>query len=211
VNYLAHLYLSDDDAESLIGSLMGDFVKGGVDERLPVGIRNGLILHRRVDTFTDAHPVVRRSKARIGPEFRRYAGILVDMFYDHFLARRWSDYASLPLEHFSHRVYRVLANGQHTFPSRMQHSMTYLIDHDLLMSYREVGGIAHALAGIEGRLKRPSGLRNAAGELHANYGELLHDFTEFFPALIAFTRDAEPAAIDTGGRIAVLHAEPVAI
>lgn len=198
MNYLAHLYLADDDAESLIGSLMGDFVKGRVDERLPVGIRHGVMLHRHVDTFTDAHPVVRRSKARIGPEFRRYAGILVDMFYDHFLARRWSDYASQPLEHFSRHVYRVLADGQHTFPSSMQRSMAYLIDNDLLMSYREVGGIAHALAGIEGRLKRPSGLRNAAGELHANYRELLHDFTEFFPELIAFTRDAEPAAVGSG-------------
>ena len=183
MNYLAHLYLADDDAESLIGSLMGDFIKGRVDERLPVGIRNGVILHRRVDTFTDAHPVVRRSKARIRPEFRRYAGILVDMFYDHFLARRWSDYASLPLEHFSHRVYRVLADGQHTFPSRMQRSMTYLIDHDLLMSYREVGGIAHALAGIERRLKRPSGLRHAASEAGQPLADLPPDFEQQLKAI----------------------------
>ncbi len=193
MNYLAHLYLADDDAESLIGSLMGDFVKGRVDEGLPAGIRNGVLLHRRVDSFTDAHPVVLRSKARIRPEFRRYAGILIDMFYDHFLARQWHEYASQPLEHFSQRVNQIFADRLHTFPPRMQHSMAYLISNDLLMSYREVGGIAHALAGIEGRLKRPSGLRHAAAELHTNYADLLRDFGEFFPELIDFTRDSDLA------------------
>ena len=196
MNYLAHLYLSDDDADSLVGSLMGDFVKGRIDDGLPARVRDGVWLHRRVDSFTDAHPVVQRSKARIQPEFRRYAGILVDMFYDHFLARRWPDYASQPLEHFSRRVYRVLTDQHHTFPSRMQHSMAYLVDNDLLMSYREVAGIAHALAGIEGRLKRPSGLRHAATELHGNYADLLHDFSEFFPELIDFTRGAGPVAVN---------------
>ena len=193
MNYLAHLYLSDDDAESLVGSLMGDFVKGRIDDELPERVRSGVWLHRRVDSFTDAHPVVQRSKARIAPEFRRYAGILIDMFYDHFLARHWPDYAAQPLEHFSRRVYGILADRQHTFPSHMQRSMAYMVNNDLLMSYLEVTGIEHALIGIEGRLKRPSGLGKAAGELHANYAELLHDFTEFFPELIAFTREAEPA------------------
>ena len=121
------------------------------------------------------------------------AGILIDMFYDHFLARHWPDYAAQPLEHFSRRVYGILADRQHTFPSHMQRSMAYMVNNDLLMSYLEVTGIEHALIGIEGRLKRPSGLGKAAGELHANYAELLHDFTEFFPELIAFTREAEPA------------------
>ena len=172
---------------------MGDFGKGRVDENLPAGIRNGVLLHRRVDTFTDAHPVVQRSKARIRPEFRRYAGILIDMFYDHFLARHWHDYASQPLEHFSQRVNQVFAEQLHTFPPRMQHSMAYLVSNDLLVSYREVGGIAHALAGIEDRLKRPSGLRHAAAELHANYAELLQDFNEFFPELIDFSRDTDLA------------------
>ncbi len=190
MNYLAHLYLADDDAESLIGSLMGDFVKGRVDENLPAGIRNGVLLHRRVDTFTDAHPVVQRSKARIRPEFRRYAGILIDMFYDHFLARYWHDYASQSLEHFSQRVNQVFTEQLHTLPPRMQRSMAYLVSNDLLVSYREISGIAHALAGIEGRLKRPSGLRHAAAELHVNYAELLRDFGEFFPELIDYTRDA---------------------
>lgn len=198
MNYLAHLYLSDDDADSLVGSLMGDFVKGRIDDGLPARVRDGVWLHRRVDSFTDAHPVVRRSKARIQPEFRRYAGILVDMFYDHFLARQWPDYASQPLEHFSRHVYRVFTDQQHTFPSRMQHSMAYMVKNNLLVSYREVAGIAHALAGIEGRLKRPSGLRHAATELHGNYADLFYDFSEFFPELIDFTRAAGPVAVNAG-------------
>ena len=95
MNYLAHLYLAGNDAEALIGSLMGDFIKGRVDPDLPPVLRQAILQHRRIDSFTDAHPIVRRSKQRVTNEFRRYAGILIDVFYDHFLAREWSQYSDV--------------------------------------------------------------------------------------------------------------------
>lgn len=156
MNYLAHLYLAGDDSELLIGGLMGDFVKGRVDPARPAAVRAGILLHRRVDSFTDQHPVVRRSKARIDPEFRRYAGILVDLFFDHFLACDWPAYSRQPLPQYARRIYRILNRQLPSLPPRMQHSVLYMVRNDLLVSYREIDGIRRALSGIERRLSRPA-------------------------------------------------------
>lgn len=186
MNYLAHLYLSDDDPDSIIGSLMGDFAKGRVDPDLPPAVRRGILIHRRIDSFTDAHPVFGRSRHRIRPEFRRYAGILIDLFYDHFLARRWSRYADMPLEDFAQRVYRIMQEHQHGLPPAMQRSMSYMVRNRLLQSYRDTAGIARALQGIETRLKRPSRLHRAVAELEERYQDLGGDFAEFFPELVTY-------------------------
>lgn len=186
MNYLAHLYLADDDPDSRIGSLMGDFVRGRVDECLPRAMRREVLRHRHIDSFSDAHPVFRRSKWRIRPEFRRYGGILIDMYYDHFLARRWSDYSDLPLADFADGIYRTLREHHHRFPARMQRSMSYLVGNDLLQSYREIDGIRRSLQGIESRLKRPSRLREAVFDLEVNYEDLEQDFVAFFADLIAY-------------------------
>jgi len=197
VNYLAHLYLSDGDPESLIGSLMGDFVKGRVDAGLPASLRRGIRIHRSVDSFTDAHAVFGRSRRRIRPEFRRYSGILVDLYYDHFLARQWSRYSDVPLEEFSQAVYRVLQEHQHGFPPSMRRSMSYMVRNRLLQSYRELDGIEHALRGIETRLKRPSHLHQAIVDLEENHQALAEDFMAFFPDLIRFVRQIDRIDPDT--------------
>src|SRR3954467_13425794 len=108
MNFLAHAFLARDDIDLMVGSLMGDFVKGRLDGQYAAPIMRGLILHRRVDTYTDSHPVLVRSRSRISPERRRYAGILVDLFYDHYLAVPWSDYADIPLETSAPHVYAAL-------------------------------------------------------------------------------------------------------
>ena len=202
MNYLAHLYLADDDAESRIGSLMGDFVKGAIGGDLAPAVSWGVRLHRRIDAYTDAHPTVRRSKQRIRPEFRRYAGILVDLYYDHFLALQWDRYSSEPLESFAREVYRILRAHQHGFPARMQRSMSYMVDNELLQSYRHIGGIERALKGIEGRLKRPSRLHEAAYDLEQHYRALESDFEAFFPGLVAYVDELNRSreGIKTKGR-----------
>jgi len=188
LNYLAHLYLSEGDPDSLIGSLMGDFVKGRIDPALSPAMRWGIQLHRRIDSFTDAHAVFRRSKRRIRPEFRRYGGILVDLYYDHFLARQWSRYSTVPLEDFAQKVYSLMQERQHGFPATMQRSVSYMIANELLQSYEDLKGIERALQGIEGRLKRPSRLREAVLDLEDNHRALADDFAIFFPDLIRFVR-----------------------
>jgi acyl carrier protein phosphodiesterase len=108
MNFLAHLYLADRRPDALLGSLMGDFVKGPLQGRFPPELTRALSQHRKVDAFTDAHPMVRVSRARMPPARRRFAGIMVDVFYDHFLALHWEDYADQPLEAFAHEVYALL-------------------------------------------------------------------------------------------------------
>ncbi|MDC6485203.1 ACP phosphodiesterase [Luminiphilus sp.] len=186
MNYLAHLLLADKTSNSFLGSLMGDFVKGAVDKTLPEGLRTAIVQHRRIDSFTDAHPVVKRSKNRINPEFRRYAGILIDVFYDHFLATQWTKFSDEPLTAFTTQVYAHLNQQSHLAPQQMQRTLSYMTHYDLLGSYREIDGIHRALCGIEGRLKRPSQLGRAIIELQQNHNELLVDFMDFFPELVQF-------------------------
>ena len=188
MNYLAHLFLAEDDDDSLIGALMGDFVKGPVSDALPPKMGEAIRQHRAIDSFTDRHPVVRDSKRRISPRFRRYAPILIDMFYDHFLAVHWQDYAEQPLAVFSDRVYRLLDARARDLPPSMQRSMHYLTHYDLLGSYRTAAGIARSLQGIERRLKRPSRLGEAISELDDNLIPLQQDFQRFFPELMAHVR-----------------------
>ena len=188
MTYLAHLYLSDSDPDSRVGSLMGDFVKGRVGDDFKPSVREGILLHRKVDSFTDAHPFIRQSKARISPGFRRYAGILVDIFYDHFLATRWHQWSDVSLDEFAGEIYGMLRERQDTFPESMQRSMRYMVSRRLLQSYREIGGVHDALRGIETRLKRPSRLGESVRELEQNYTALRSDFEQFFPLLVEFTQ-----------------------
>jgi acyl carrier protein phosphodiesterase len=193
MNYLAHLYLADPDPEAWLGSLMGDFAKGAIDPGLPPAIRQNIELHRRIDAFTDAHPAVGASKDRLRREFRRYGGILVDIFYDHFLASDWARFATLPLSHFAHSVYGVLTVHYDTLPVSMRRSVSYMIANDLLLSYRDIAGVERALRGIEGRLKRPSRLSEAVADLRAHYPSLRTDFGLLFPALIAYVAETKAA------------------
>ena len=195
MNYLAHLLLADRTSNSLLGSLMGDFVKGPVDRAMSEPLRAAIVQHRRVDSFTDAHAIVKRSKGRISPEFRRYAGILIDVFYDHFLATQWVSFSDQPLSTFTTQVYAQLEQNSHFAPDRMQRTLHYMIHFDLLGSYQQMNGIHRALCGIESRLKRPSQLGRGIIELQQNHNALLADFMDFFPELIQFVEDS-PASTE---------------
>ncbi|EED36580.1 acyl carrier protein phosphodiesterase [Luminiphilus syltensis NOR5-1B] len=196
MNYLAHLYLADDRPLSLIGNLMGDFHKGAVDANLPEDIRLGILRHRRIDSFTDSHTLFKRSRGRLSGPHRRYAGILIDMFYDHFLATHWEVYSDVPLDDFAARVYSIVRQNRSQLPARMQRSMHYLVETDLLRSYRNIDGIDRALKGIATRLTRPSPLGQAITELERNYQFLEADFSEFFPELVRFAATRPETAPD---------------
>ena len=108
MNYLAHLYLSEDSPESLLGSIMGDFVKGTIGDRYPLKIKRGIKLHRKIDTYTDSHPTTRASRSLYSPARRRFAGIIVDLCYDHFLYRHWSEFTDVAIDQFICRIYDIL-------------------------------------------------------------------------------------------------------
>ncbi|HBB36199.1 MAG TPA: DUF479 domain-containing protein [Cyanobacteria bacterium UBA8803] len=188
MNYLAHLYLAEDSPESLIGNLLGDFVKGQGIEGYGDRIQQGILLHKEVDLFTDSHPVVRASKRLISPDHRRYAGILIDVFYDHFLAKNWLNYSSVPLPQFADRVYDILQKHQAILPDSLKRALPHMLQHNLLTSYAKISGIALALQRLSLRLKRPNNLGDAGAELTANYEQLGLNFTQFFPELIDYVK-----------------------
>lgn len=187
MNYLAHLYLADDTPESLLGNLLGDFVKGAAAKmRYPPDVQFGIDLHRRIDAFTDAHDVVRQAKSLVSPARRRFAGILVDVCFDHFLARRWAEYHALELEAFAARVYGVLSERRDVLPDRLQRMLPVMIEQGWLTSYREVENVGRAINGISRRLKRENTLMHGVAELTANYATFEASFRAFFPELIEF-------------------------
>jgi acyl carrier protein phosphodiesterase len=189
VNYLFHLYLAEPTEEGLLGGLLGDFVKGRlVDGAWPEAMRRGIELHRRIDTFAHTNPVARRSLTRLDPGYRHYRGILIDVFYDHFLASDWSRHAEMPLEDFARRVYHALERRHQILPPELQRIAPRMIAHRWLESYRDPATIAIVLERISGRLSRPNPLASASDELHRHYRELKEDFNDFLPQALAFAR-----------------------
>ena len=181
MNYLAHLYLAEQSREGLLGSLLGDFVKGRLDNRFPETVRRGIALHRSIDSFTDAHPLHLESRNRIGPQRRRYAGIIIDVCYDHFLCSRWTDYSNESLDSFSGRVYDILREHQEDLPDRLRRIVPHMIADDWLGSYAELANVGRALDGIARRMTRGNPLAGAVTEIEANYAALDGDFQRFFP------------------------------
>lgn len=179
MNYLVHLYLSDPSAECLLGTLMGDFVKGPLGDRYRGGVRWGIELHRKVDVFAHQSPAFRLSKNRLDDSFGHCKGVLVDIFYDHFLAKNWPRYASEPLETFAARVYDLLKIHDPLLPDGLREIAPRMIRHDWLVSYREVGTIATVLQRIAARLKRPNPIARGFGELQQHYAGLEEDCDRF--------------------------------
>lgn len=188
MNYLVHLYLSPSDPDELLGSLMGDFVKGRLPPGLPPGFRRGIECHRRVDSFAHAHPVIRRSRQRLDSSFGHYRPILIDIFYDHYLARTWERHADRPLPDFAREIYRLLQTNLDRLPPGLQRVAPRMIAHDWLVSYREEETIGLVLERIGERLRRPNPVHLGLAELKRNYREMEGDFEDFLAAAVAFFR-----------------------
>lgn len=185
MNYLAHLHLGGSDPQQLLGSLYGDFVKGGLEGRFPPTLEASIRLHRQIDSFTDRHPLVLTALARFPTARRRYAGIILDVFFDHCLARHWDDYAEQPLGDFTRQFYRILL-AEPALPGRLAGIAPYMAADDWLSAYGDFATLAQVLKGIARRLSRPEGLDGAMTELEALYEPLMADFRGFYPQLQAF-------------------------
>lgn len=198
MNYLAHLHLGGDAPAQLLGSLYGDFVKGPLAGHWPQPIEQAIRLHRRIDVFTDAHPLVEQARARFPRERRRFSGIVLDIFFDHCLAQHWSTFSAQPLPDFTSRVYRLLA-AEPVLPERLASIVPRMAAQDWLGSYREFAVLEQVLRGMQRRLSRPQGLDGAMQELERLYEPLSEDFLIFYPQLQTFVR-AEQARLEQDGR-----------
>jgi acyl carrier protein phosphodiesterase len=188
MNYLAHLHLGGQRPGQLLGSLYGDFVKGRLQGQFAPEIEGAIQLHRSIDMFTDRHPLVDVALSRFSLTRRRYAGIVLDVFFDHCLARDWALYADRPLALFTSDVYRVLSS-ERQLPERLAKIAPHMVANDWLGSYQEFEVLEQVLRGISRRLTRPEELAAAMQELRQLYEPLSEDFRLFYPQLQTFARN----------------------
>jgi len=189
MNWLAHVYLSEPRVEFQLGNLLADVVKRPARTEYGDDFVSGVERHRAIDAYTDAHPVVRRSRSRISPAYRRFSGVLVDVFYDHLLASTWNTYADTSLESFAAEFYAASRDCPLALPTPAQRMIENIRRYDLLSSYAAIEGVEAALQRLSQRLftrwQRDFALEKSVAELRTNATEWQTDFAEFFPQLRA--------------------------
>jgi len=168
---------------------MADGIRGKHYEHLPSDIQKGVILHRAIDTFTDSHPVFRQSTKRLHDRYHHYAGVIVDVIYDHFLAKNWAKYSDENLADFVERFYQILRDNTQHLNEKTIAMMPYMIKHNWLFSYRYVDGIARILYQMDQRTKNNSKMQFSIEELQEFYNEFENEFTVFFEDLRAFAKE----------------------
>lgn len=167
---------------------MADGIHGKHFDNFPLDIQKGIVLHRSIDTFTDANPIFRQSTKRLHANYHHYSGIIVDIFYDHFLAKNWNKYSNEKLEDFTERFYQSLTDNFESLTLKTQKMMPYMIDRNWLLSYQTIEGIEIILAQMDNRMKSrmklDSNMRFAVTELQQYYSEFETEFTTFFDELM---------------------------
>ncbi|RUR83093.1 ACP phosphodiesterase [Chlorogloeopsis fritschii PCC 9212] len=200
MNWLAHLFLSECNDEIRLGNLLADLVKGSARQNLNCYLQRGIKCHQAIDVFTDSHVIVHRSKQLISSEYRRFAGILIDIFYDHFLAKNWSVYSNVPLEEFTGHIYESFQAYQGDIPTGVRKLIACMAAEDWLAGYRSLIGVEKTLERISNRLlsrfNKSFDLQYAMKELTTHYNSLQNDFLEFFPELQDYARDWRLGARD---------------
>lgn len=179
MNFLAHVWLAGDAPADRLGGLIGDFVKGPLPAGLPAALAAGVQLHRSIDVFADMHPAFLRSRARVSAPRRRVAGVMVDMFYDHLLARHWVAFHPDPLEAFTARQYRLMAEHRALLPPRLVSILPRMCADDWLSAYRSTDVVAAALERMATRLRRTNPLPGSGAELLEHYAGFEADFFAF--------------------------------
>jgi len=182
------MYLSGDNPELLVGNFMGDFVKGPLGDAYPPRIRQGLMLHRKIDSFAQKDADFQASRLRLPAHYGLYRGILVDLFYDHFLAKGWADWSDTDLTHYLSRTRRIIETYRPIMPLRLQGLIPVMFD-ELLPSYSSIAGIESALRRMSKRVKRANPLAAGGGELTVHYAALRSDFERFMAAVQKFSTD----------------------
>jgi len=185
LNYLAHIFLSGDNNLLKLGNFLGDFVRSKDQKKYSNEIQKGIKLHQYIDHYTDTHATVKKSKIRLRPLFGHYAPVIVDVYYDHFLALNWSQFSRIRLKDFINHFYDLTDKNKSLFPKKARHILYYMKRDNWLYEYRTLEGIDKALTGMSRRTKFVSKMESAAFELEENFNQYQEDFNSFFPELRA--------------------------
>ena len=186
MNFLAHIYLSGDNDFIKIGNFMADGIRGKQYEHLPEDMRKGIILHRAIDTFTDIHPIFRKGTKRLHEKYHHYASVIMDVFYDHFLAKNWSMYSTETLDDFVERFYQSLRDNFELLTEKTQGMLPFMIQHNWLLNYQYKEGIARILFQMDKRTKNNSKMQFSIEELELHYDVFESEFIDFFQDLRDF-------------------------
>jgi acyl carrier protein phosphodiesterase len=185
MNFLAHAFLSGSDDDTLIGNFIADAVKGNKQNQFRKGIHNGILLHREIDRYTDQHPVFIRSKERVQPQYGKFSGVIIDIYYDHFLAANWETYADYDLSEFAVHVYGLMLSNYNILPPNSRRILPYMIIHNWLVGYSHFKELQWVFDGMSRRSKKyNSGMEGAVENLKNDYENFGNDFKDFFPDMI---------------------------
>jgi len=183
MNYLAHIYLSGTNTDVQLGNFIADFIRGNRYKSLPLDIQKGIQLHRFIDEYTDSHPVFKKSKKRLFKEFRHYSAVIVDMFYDHFLAINFDKYSNIPLYQYSQDFYDLLEQNKAILPDRVVSLIPVIIRYNWLYSYRDLSELTSILNQMNNRTSYATELHKSVEALKKDYAIFEHEFFEFFEEL----------------------------
>jgi acyl carrier protein phosphodiesterase len=199
LNFLAHALLAGDDPALIVGGVVGDWIKGHLPAGLPDDLASGVALHRAIDSYAETHPAFQQSRSRVSVSRRRYAGVLVDMFYDHLLARDWADIHHQPLQEFCAEVYRLIEERMGAFPVESHGVLRMMAREDWLSSYANIDGIAAVLVRMSRRARQPNPLAQGELEFLADSAGYERDFYAWLADARAFTLQWQA---ERSGRIA---------
>ncbi|MEE9361032.1 MAG: acyl carrier protein phosphodiesterase [Cellulophaga sp.] len=188
MNFLAHIYLSFNNDEITIGNFIADSIRGNKYKHLPANVQKGITLHRAIDTYTDAHPTVRKSTKRLHENYGHYSGVIVDIFYDHFLAKNWKQYSDVSLEIFVDNFYDLLEDNYEILPIGVKRMMPYMITDNWIFNYSKIVGISRVLNGVNRRTNNKSKMNFAVLDLERHYEEFEAEFTSFFEELTTYAK-----------------------
>ena len=188
MNYLAHLFLAGSHPEMILGNFIADHVKGSEILKYSENIRGGISMHRAIDTFTDKHPVVKQSIERLRADFRKYAGVIVDMYYDHYLSALWDEYSPIDIHTFTKTRYDTLNTFQPILPVRSARLLYYMEKQNWLLSYSSFDGMQQAFNGMSRRTTFESKMELAVVNLKSGYPDFRNEFRLFFPELQSYVQ-----------------------
>ena len=188
MNFLAHIYLSFNDKEITIGNFIADSIRANKFQHLPIKVQKGIKLHRLIDTYTDTHAIPKISSKRLHANYSHYIRVIVDIYYDHFLAKNWSKYSDIPLDVFVDNFYDLLEDNYEILPDGIKRMMPYMIADNWIFNYSKMDGIARVLNGMNRRTKNKSKMNFAILDLEEHYDEFEKEFTEFFEELISYSK-----------------------
>ncbi|MEM0543208.1 acyl carrier protein phosphodiesterase [Flavobacterium sp. j3] len=183
MNFLAHIYLSGNNDLLKIGNFMADSIHGHDYNNYQTEIRKGILLHRSIDSFTDMHPIYRKSKHRLHEKYGHYSGVIMDIFYDHFLAKNWKIYSDIELEVYAQNFYKLLLDNYQLLTEKVQGMLPYMIGRNWLVSYASTEGLEMILFQMDHRTKNRVAMHESIVELKQFYFEFEHEFTLFFAEL----------------------------